>query len=148
MDGSCLVLFLLFPHVCGAELGLGLGLEGWLLYLDAYCAHNSLAAVLGGVVFLEEFLESLCYSLAVGCEVGASVAGVLAIDEGGYILAVGVAVGENNLYVFAFQMDRGVEGLLGKVLVHQVKESVGRLVQIAVEVQGKAFLQVGVVLYH
>ena len=76
------VRLVFLPHVGGAELGLGLTLEVWLLDLDADRSYDALAAVLGLVVFLEIVLECLGYSLPESGEVGSSVAGVLAVYKG------------------------------------------------------------------
>ncbi len=139
---------LLFPHVGGAELGLGLAFEDGLLDLDGDGAHNALADILGLVVFFVEVFEGLGDGFAVGGQMGAAVACVLAVDEGGDVFAVAVAVGEDDLDVFAFQVDEGIKGRLAQILGHEVQEAVLTLVGNAVQVQGKALFEVGVVLDH
>ena len=92
--------------------------------LYAYGAYDALTAVGGLVVFLEEVFESLGYGFAVGGEVGASVPGVLAIDKRSNIFAVRIAVAENYLDVFSFEVDRRIERFLAEVFVDQVEQSV------------------------
>ena len=92
VEHSVLVGLLPLPHIVGAELGLGLAFEVGLLYLYADGPDYALAAVGRFVVLLEEVLEGLGYCLPEGREMGASVAGVLPVDEGGDVLAVGIAV--------------------------------------------------------
>ena len=142
------LLHLLFPGVHRTELHLGLRLEVGLLYLHADGSDDAHAAVLWGVVLLEEFLERLGHGLAVGGEVGASVPCVLAVDEGTDVLAVGVAVGDDYLYVVALQVDGRIQRSLAEVLVHEVEEAVLGLVRGAVEHEREAPLQVGVVADH
>ena len=148
LERAGFVVELLLPHVVGPELGLGLAFEVRLLDLDADGAHDALAAVLGLVVLLEELLERLGDGLAVGGEVRAAVAGVLAVDEGGDVLAVGVAVAQHDLDVLALEVDGRVEGLVAEVLVDEVQQAVLGLVGGAVEVEGQPLLEVGVVLDH
>ena len=75
------IRFLSFPHVCGAEFGLGLAFEVRLLYLYADGTYDTLAAVCRLVVFLEEILEGLGYGLSVCCQMSTAVAGVLSVYE-------------------------------------------------------------------
>ena len=79
---------------------------------------------------------------------GAAVAGVLAVHEGGDVLAVAVPVGEDDLDVRALDVDERVERLLGHVLGDEVQEAVLALVRHAVQDEGESFLEVGVVLHH
>ena len=149
LERSRFVVYLLLPHVVGSELGLGLAFEVRLLDLDADGAHDALAAVGGVVVLLEELLERLGDGLAVGGQVRAAVAGVLAVDKGGDVLAVGVAVAQDDLDVLALEVDGRVERLVAEeVLVDEVQQAVFRLVRGPVEREGEAFLEVGVVLDH
>ena len=142
------LLHLLFPGIDAAELHLGLRLEVRFLNLNADRADYAHAAVLRGVVFLEEFFQGLGNRLPVGREMGASVAGVLAVDKRADVFAVGVAVGENYLNVIAFQMDRRVERSLADVFVHEVQQTVFGLVWGAVENKCKTLLEVRIVLDH
>ena len=146
--GAVVVFDLLLPHVGGAELGLGLAFEDRFLDLDGDGADDALADVLGLVILLEEVLERLGDGLAVGGQVGPAVAGVLAVDEGGDVLAVAVAVGQDDLDVLALDVDERVERRLGHVLGDEVQEAVLALVRNAVQDEGQALLQVGVVLDH
>ena len=133
-DGGAVVPVLL-PEVEGTELDLGLALELGLLDLYADGSDDALAAVLGGIILLEELLEGLRYGLPVCGEVGPAVPGVLTVDEGCDVLAVGIPVGEHYLDVFAFEMDGRVERLLAKVLIDQVEEAVLGFVCDPVEVE-------------
>ena len=56
---SVLVLDVGLPHICRAELGLGLALEVRLLDLDAHCSDDALTDVLRVEVLLGECLEEL-----------------------------------------------------------------------------------------
>ena len=64
-----------------------------------------------------------------------SVPGVLSVHEGGDILPVAVAVSENDLDIGTFQMNRRIDGVLCKSLVHKVEETVLGLVFHTVENQ-------------
>ena len=141
-------LDLLFPHVGGTQLGLGLAFEDGLLDLDGDGAHDSLADVFRLVIFLVEILDGLGDGLAVGSQVGSAVAGVLAVDKGGDVLSVAVAVGEDNLDILRFQVDERIERRFAHVFRHQVQQAVFALVGNSVQVQGEALLEVGVVLDH
>ena len=82
VDGiAVFVLYLLVPHVGGAELCLGLSLELRLLDLDADGADDALAAVLRVVVLLEEVFQCFRDGLPERCKVGSSLPGVLSVDE-------------------------------------------------------------------
>ena len=144
-DGGAVVLLLL-PHVVGTQLGLGLAFEIRFLDLDADGAYQALPDIFRSVILLEEILERLGYRLSQGCQVGAAVAGVLAVDEGGNVLSVAAAMGKDHLDVFAFQVDEGIERRLGHVLVHEVQEAVFRFIGNPVQYQGQSFLEVGVIL--
>ena len=118
------------------------------LDLDGDGAHHALAHVLGLVVLLEEILEGLGDGLAVGREMGAAVAGVLAVDERGDVLAVAAAVGKDDLDVRTFDVDERVERLFGHVLGDEVQEAVFALIGNPVQDEGETFLEVGIVLHH
>ena len=148
VEHSVLVGLLPLPHIVGAELGLGLAFEVGLLYLYADGPDYALAAVGRLVVLLEEVFEGLGYGLPEGREMGASVAGVLPVDEGGDVLAVGIAVADDHLYVLAFEMDGRVQRRFRKIVVDKVEESVLRPEAAAVEGERETFLQIGVVLHH
>ena len=139
---------LLLPHVGGSELGLCLAFEVRLLDLDADRPDDALAAVLRSVVLLEEILERLRYGLPERREVGATVTGVLSVDERGDVLAVGVAVRQHDLHVLSHQMDRLVERCLGDGVFDQVEKTVLGLVGDTVQDKCQPFLKVGVILDH
>ena len=119
-----LVGLVFLPHICGAELGLCLALEIRLLDLDAYSSDDALTAVLGFVILLEIVLEGLRDGLPERRQVGASVSGVLAVDERGDILTVGVAVCEHDFDVFILEVDRLIQRSLGHVLLDEIEQSV------------------------
>ena len=79
---------------------------------------------------------------------GAAVAGVLAVDERGDVLAIGIAVAEDYLDVVAFEVDGRIERLFAEVVVDEVQKAVLRAEGNSVEHERKAFLEVGVVLDH
>ena len=79
-----------------------------LLNLDADGPHDALTDVLRGIVFLEEFLEGLYDSFPECRKVSSAVTGVLTVDKRENVLPVTVTVGEDNFYVLAFQMNRGI----------------------------------------
>ena len=81
-DVSFIVLLVLFPHVCGAELGLGLAFKVRLLDLDADCSDDSLPDVFRRVVLFEELLQGLGNRLSQGGKMCTSLAGVLSVYEG------------------------------------------------------------------
>ncbi len=115
------VVSLLFPHIIAPELGFGLAFEVRFLNQDADGSNHALPAVGRFVVFLEEVFEGFGDSFAVSGEMGTAVTGVLAVHERRYVLAVFVIVCKHHLYVFACQMDRGVERFVAKeIFVHQV----------------------------
>ena len=80
--------------------------------------------------------------------VGASVAGVLAVDEGGDVLAVAAAVRDDDFDVGALEMDEGVEGRFRHVLRDEVQQAVLALVGDSVQHEREPLLEVGVVLDH
>ena len=145
---SVLVALLLLPHVCGTEFGLGLAFELRFLDEDAYGSDDALTAVLRLVVFLEEILECLCDSLPVCCEVGASVACILAVDKRVDVLAVAVAVGEDYFNVFSLEVNRRIFRLLRHPFIDKVQQTVVRFVGGSVQDKCKTSLEIGVVLYH
>ena len=140
--GAVRSFHLLFPHIGGPQLGFGLAFEDGLLDLDGNGAYDALADVLGLVILLEKVLEGFGDGFAVCSQVGAAVAGVLAVDEGGDVFPVAVAVGEHDLDVFPFQVDEGIQGRLAHILVHQVQQAVFALVGYSVEVERETFLEV------
>ena len=142
------VRLLLFPHIGGTELGLRLTLEVRLLNLYADRSYYALTAVLRSVVLLEEILECLGDGLTESGQMGSSVTGVLAVYERRDVLAVGVAVGQDDLDVLAHKMDRSIARGLGKIVVHKVQKAVLGLVGDSVQDYRQTFLQVGVVLDH
>ena len=147
-QNSLFVLILFLPHICGTQLGLGLAFEIRLLNLDADSSHKSLAAVRRLIILFEELLEGLGNSFPEGCQMGATVAGVLPVDERADVLPVGVAVAHHYLYILPFKMYGRVEGLLAEVLPHKVEKTVLALEHSAVEVKAQTLLEVRVVLDH
>ena len=79
---------------------------------------------------------------------GAAVAGVLAVDEGGDVLSIALAVGQDDLDVVALEVDQRVERGLRHVLGDEVEKAVFRFICYSVEDEGQPLLQVGVVFHH
>ena len=79
---------------------------------------------------------------------GAALRGVLAVHEREIALAVARSVGNGDLDILAREVDGLVERLLGHVLVQQVEQTVFRDVGLAVQPEGEAEVQIGVVLHH
>ena len=65
---------------------------------------------------------------------GAAVPRILSVHEGGDVLPVAVAVGEDYLDVFPFQVNQRIEGRFAHVLRHQVQQAVFALVGRSVQV--------------
>ena len=107
-----------------------------------------MTAVLRSVVLLEEILECLGDGLTESGQMGSSVTGVLSVYERRDVLAVGVAVCQDDLDVLAHKMDRSIARGLGKIVVHKVQKAVLGLVGDSVQDYRQTFLQVGVVLDH
>ncbi len=139
---------LLLVGVGRAELRLGLPFEIRLLYADADCSYDSLPDVLRSVVLLVELLESLCDGFPECRQMRSPVAGVLSVHERRDVLPVGVAVGEHDFDVLPFEMDRRVERLFGKIVVHDVEKSVLGDVRRTVQRDGQPLVEVAVVLDH
>lgn len=104
--------------------------------------YYALTAVLRSVVLLEEILECLGDGLTESGQMGSSVTGVLAVYERRDVLAVGVAVGQDDLDVLAHKMDRSIARGLGKIVVHKVQKAVLGLVGDSVQDYRQTFLQV------
>ncbi len=81
-------------------------------------------------------------------KVGASLGGVLSVDEGIVFLAILVGVCKHHFNVVALQMYDRVERLRCHVLLEQVEKSVAREVSFPVEENLKACVEVGVVVDH
>ena len=79
---------------------------------------------------------------------GTSLCGVLAVDKRVVFLAVLVGVGEGNLDIFAFEVDDGVEGIVGHPVFQQVLQTVARQDAPAIVHDGQASIQVGIVAEH
>ena len=95
-----------------------------------------------------KLLDGLGNGLAEGRLVRSALRGVLSVDKRIVALAVARAVGDGHLDILARKVDRRIERLLGHGLVEQVQQSVFRNVAPAVEREGKAQIQVGVVPDH
>ena len=57
---------------------------------------------------------------------------MLAVDKRIILLSVLVGVGEGYLYIFPLEVYDGVEGFFGYVLAQKVKQTVARMVALAV----------------
>lgn len=95
------------------ELSFGFGLvaEAGLVDADADGPDYRLTDVGRLEVLLEMLLDGLGHGLAEGGEMGTALGGVLAVDEGGYVLPVAVPMGDDALDVLALEMDGRVERL-------------------------------------
>jgi len=80
--------------------------------------------------------------------VGASLGGVLPVDEGVVLFPVLAAMGEGHFNVMPFQMDDRVQWLLAHRFRKQIQQPVFGDVAAAVEMQGQPFIEVGVVSAH
>ena len=128
-----------------SELGLLLVLEHRIGNLDRDGRHDRRTDVRRVVVLVVELLDGLGDRRAQRHLVRTSVDGVLSVDERVVALAVARAVGDDHLDVVAREVDRGIERLLGQVVVHQVQQAVPRHVALAVEVERKPQVQVAVI---
>lgn len=134
-------------HIARAEFGLGLALEHRFLYLHGDGCHHAVADV--GILKLglaEKLLDGAADSLLEGCEVGAALGGVLAVDKRVKLLAILPGVGYHHLDVVALQVDYRIEGLVGHRVLEEVFETAARVVAFAVEDDGEAGVEEGVVL--
>ena len=117
------------------ELVLGLGLENRVLQPDGYRADHAFADVVAFEFLPSVFIDGLEQAFSESAEVGAAVAGVLAVDKGIEGLAVAaVAMGETELEGFVRVMERRINGLAAiglQVLHDQVEQSVAGLEDLA-----------------
>ena len=131
-------------HIGVAELVLGLRLEDRILDLDRDRAYHAVANLVGLVVLAGEFVDSLEHPLLECREMGAAVVGVLPVDETETGLAVVVTVGEREFDRFGAVGDDIVEPLLAGLGFEQILKSVGGVVALAVEVERKPAVEIGV----
>ena len=128
-------------HLC-------LALKHGFLYVYAYGGNKSVADVAILVVLSRIVLDNLGNILLEGCLVRTAQGGVLAVHEGIVFLAILLGVREGNLYVLAPEMTDGIQGVVIHAVVEQVGKTVARMDAPAVEHDGKARVQVGVVAQH
>ena len=128
-----------------AELVLGLALEDGVLELDRDRRGYALADVLALVLRLVEVVHRLEEALAEGREVRAAVGGPLAVDEGEVLLAVVVRVREGELDLVAPPISDIVQRGVADLRVEEVVEAVLGGEVGAVEGEGEAGVEVGVV---
>ena len=95
-----------------------------------------------------ELLDRFGDRLAEGRLVRTALRGVLPVDERVVALAVARPVRDGHLDVVAREVDRRIERRVGHLLVQQVQQTVLRDVGLAVELEGQAEVEVGVVLHH
>ena len=134
-------------HHGRAQLDLGLTLEDGFLDVDGYGGHDARTDV-AILVFAKELLDGLGNMLLEGTLVGSSLGGVLAVDEGVVFLAILVGMGEGYLDIVAFEVDNGIEGVIGHAVFQQVLQSVTRENAPPVVHDGKSGIQIGVVAQH
>ena len=89
----------------GPQLGFGLGFEDGFLYLDGDGGYEGGTDVPRLIVFLEEVPQGFDDGFPEGRLVGASLGGVLPVDEGVIFFSVLVTVGNDHFYVFSLQVD-------------------------------------------
>ena len=130
------------------ELVLGLRLEHRVLEPDGDGADHALAHVVAFEFLVGVLVDRLEQPLAKRAEVGAAIAGVLAVDERVERLAVAaVAVGETELERLLRVMQRRVDRLAAvrlEILHHQVEQAVAGLKHLAVVDQLEPAVQVAV----
>ena len=114
-------------HLGASELDLGLRLKHGFLHIDGYGRHDAVADVGVLIVLVEELLDGPGDVFLEGALVGASLRGVLSVDEAVVFLAILVGVGEGDLYVVAHDVDDGIELVVGHVVLEQVLQSVAAL---------------------
>ena len=132
----------------GAQLDFGLALEHGFLDVNADGGYNAVADVHILISLAAELLDDLGDVFLEGCLMGASQGGVLSVDKGVVLLSVLVAVGEGYLYVLALQVDDVVERVAGHAVGQQVAQSVAAEDAVAVEENGEAGVEIGVVAEH
>ena len=132
----------------GAQLGFGLGFEDGFLHLDGDGGYEGGTDVPRLIIFLEEVPQGFDDGFPEGRLVGASLGGVLPVDEGVVLLPVLAAMSEGHFNVMPFQVDDGVQGVFAHRFRKQVQQPVFGDVAAAVEMQGQPFVEVGVVSAH
>lgn len=146
-DVGAQVAALGFHHV-GTEFGFGLRFEDGFLDFDADAADEAVADVGGIELFVKEGAGGGNHGFAEGGEVGAALGGVLAVDEGVDFVAVAAGVGESAFDVLTLEVDDGVEGIFGEFGGDEVGEAVFAAEFFAVEDEGEAGVEPGVVAKH
>ena len=130
----------------GAEFGLRLCFEHWLLYAHAEGADKPLTDHFGREVFFYEILDHTGISLAEGTLVSPAFGSVLAVDEGiVVVVALAVDMGEGGLEIALLDMDDRVEWVALQVVLQQVEQTVLRVVATVVVVHRQPSVEVGVV---
>ena len=109
-----------------SELCLGLALKHRLLYSYAHSGHHAVANVGIFIPFTRRIFNCAAHMLLESGKVGASLGGVLSVDEGIVFLAILVGVCKHHFNVVALQMYDRVERLRCHVLLEQVEKSVAR----------------------
>ena len=135
-------------HVLRAEFCLGLGFKNGFLDLDANGGADGGADIDRIKILFEEILNGLGEGLAEGGEVGAAHGGVLAIDEGVVILAVGVVVGKGDFDVLVLQVGDRVKRFAVEFVFEEIAETVLGFEFFTVVEEGEAAVEVGVVPEH
>ena len=130
------------------QLDLGLRLEHGVGDLDRDGGDDRRADVRRIVILVVELLDRFGDRLAEGRLVRTALRGVLPVDERVVALAVARPVRDGHLDVVAREVDRRIERRVGHLLVQQVQQTVLRDVGLAVELEGQAEVEVGVVLHH
>ena len=135
--------------VGGAEFGFGLGFEDGFLGADGDGADDGCPDVGGIEFFVVEFADGFDDGFAEGLLVGAALGGVLPVDEGVVLFAVGAAMGEGDFDFIFLEVDDGVApfGFFG-VEFEEIFEAIFGLEFFPVEDDGEAAVEEGVVPHH
>lgn len=108
----------------GAQFGFGLGFEDGFLHLDGDGGYEGGTDVPRLIIFLEEVPQGFDDGFPEGRLVGASLGGVLPVDEGVVLLPVLAAMSEGHFNVMPFQVDDGVQGFFAHRFRKQVQQPV------------------------
>ena len=135
-------------HGQRAQFYLGLTFKHRLLHVECDGGHQSVADVGIFKILLEKLLDGFGDMLLEGALVGTSLCGMLSVDKGVILLAVLVGMGKGYLNIFPFEVDDGIDAIVGHVIVEQVFETVAAHDAPFVIHDGKPRVEIGVVAEH
>ena len=127
-----------------AEFVFGLGFEHGIFEADGDGANHAFADVVAFVAFFGVFVDGFEHAFAEGAEVGAAVAGVLAVDEGEVGFVVAGAVGEGDFEHFVAVVKGAVEGFVFGFFFDEVEEAAGGDEFLAIVDEGETGVEVGI----